>query len=163
MGSPVSFYLPRHPLGYGLQGHNCGYRHRNFWTWTHAYFVRTGAAPSTLEALVYEMPFGLVFRKAVLWHDGTEYVFRNLQDIRRGREPFGWSFRCSAGSGLSVDVMVDGAGSSAHRLPYLKTNCSGRFEVINNSLSKATLRLERPSAPVEVLETSAGAVLEMAG
>ena len=151
------------PLGYGLQGHNCGYRHRNFWTWTHAYFVRTGAAPSTLEALVYEMPFGLVFRKAVLWHDGTEYVFRNLQDIRRGREPFGWSFRCSAGSGLSVDVMVDGAGSSAHRLPYLKTNCSGRFEVINNSLSKATLRLERPSAPVEVLETSAGAVLEMAG
>ena len=21
-------------LGYGLQGHNCGYRHRNMWTWT---------------------------------------------------------------------------------------------------------------------------------
>ncbi len=24
------------PLGYGMQGHNCGYRHRNFWTWTTA-------------------------------------------------------------------------------------------------------------------------------
>jgi hypothetical protein len=126
-------------------------------------FARAGAAPSTLEALVYEMPLGLVFRKAVLWHDGTDYVFRNLQDIRRGREPFGWSFRCSTGSGVSVDVMVDGAGSSAHCLPYLKTNCSGSFEVINNSLSKATLRVERPSAPLELLETSAGAVLEMAG
>jgi hypothetical protein len=99
----------------------------------------------------------------VLWHDGTEYVFRNLQDIRRDRQPFSWNFRCSAGSGLSVDVVVDGAGSSAHRLPYLKTNCSGSFEVINNSLSKATLRLEHPGAPVEGLETSAGAVLEMAG
>jgi hypothetical protein len=151
------------PLGFGVQGHNCGYRHRNFWTWTHAYFVREGAPPSTLEALVYEMPFGMVFRKAVLWHDGTEYVFRNLQDIRRDRQPFSWNFRCSAGSGLSVDVVVDGAESSVHRLPYLKTNCRGSFEVINNSLSKASLRLERPSAPVEVLETSTGAVLEMAG
>jgi len=48
-----------------------------------------------------------------------------------------------------------------HRLPYLKTNCSGSFEVMNNSLSKATLRLARPGAPVELLETSNGAVLEM--
>src|SRR5579864_6540512 len=28
------------PLGYGVQGHNCGYRHRNFWAWTHVYFLR---------------------------------------------------------------------------------------------------------------------------
>ena len=48
------------PLGFGVQGHNCGYRHRNFWTWTHAYFPRTGQPASTLEALRYEMPFGLV-------------------------------------------------------------------------------------------------------
>jgi hypothetical protein len=150
------------PLGFGVQGHNCGYRHRDFWTWTHAYFVRPAAAPSTLEALVYEMPFGLVFRKAVLWHQGTEYVFRNLQDIRRDREPFSWNFRCSSG-GLSAEMAVEGAGSSVHRLPYLKTNCSGSFEVMNNSLSKATLWLERHDAPVEILETSAGAVLEMAG
>ena len=32
------------PLGFGVQGHNCGYRHRNFWTWTHAYFPRPGQA-----------------------------------------------------------------------------------------------------------------------
>ncbi|MGE5206304.1 MAG: hypothetical protein ACM3PW_11865, partial [Chlamydiota bacterium] len=54
------------PLGFGVQGHNCGYRHRNFWKWTHAFFERPGAGPSTLEALVYEMPLGLVFRKCVL-------------------------------------------------------------------------------------------------
>ena len=30
------------PLGYGLQGHNCGYRHRKFWTWTHLYISRRG-------------------------------------------------------------------------------------------------------------------------
>lgn len=150
------------PLGFGLQGHNCGYRHRNFWTWTHAYFEQAGEAPSTLEALVYEMPFGLVFRKAVLWHDGAERVFRNLQDIRRGRDPFGWSFRC-ASRGLSLGVSIDGTGASLHRLPYLKTDCSGSFEVANNSLASAKLRLERSGARVEVLETSAGAVLEMAG
>jgi hypothetical protein len=151
-----------HPLGFGVQGHNCGYRQRNFWTWTHGYFERPGAAPSTLEALVYEMPFGLVFRKAVLWHDGAEWVFRNLRDTRRDRDPFGWNFRC-ASSGLSLDVSIDGTGASLHRLPYLKTDCSGSFEVMNNSLARATLRLERSGARAEVLETSAGAVLEMAG
>ena len=26
------------PLGFGVQGHNCGYRHRTFWRWMHAYF-----------------------------------------------------------------------------------------------------------------------------
>ena len=150
------------PLGFGVQGHNCGYRHRNFWSWTHAYFDRAGAAPSTLEALVYEMPFGLVFRKAVLWHDGTEFVFRNLRDMRRDRDPFAWSFRCASG-GLSLDVAVDGTGASRHRLPYLKTDCGGSFEVVNNSMAGAKLRLEKSGARVEVLETSAGAVLEMAG
>ena len=150
------------PLGFGVQGHNCGYRHRNFWAWTHAYFERPGAAPSTLEALVYEMPFGLVFRKAVLWHDGAESVFRNLQETGRDRDPFGWRFRCASG-GASLDAAIDGTGASLHRLPYLKTDCNGSFEVTNNSLARATLRLERSGARVEVLETSAGAVLEMAG
>ena len=58
------------PLGFGVQGHNCGYRHRNFWTWAHAYFPRPNGQASTLEALVYEMPLGLLFRRAVLWHEG---------------------------------------------------------------------------------------------
>jgi hypothetical protein len=151
------------PLGFGVQGHNCGYRHRNFWNWTHAYFLRPGTAPSTLEALVYEMPFGLVFRKAVLWHEGTEYVFRNLRDLRKAREPFGWNFACSAGSGISAEVSIDGTGPGVHRLAYLRTDCSANFEVMNNSLAKATLRLERRGTHLEVLETSAGAVLEMVG
>ncbi|MGC2195290.1 MAG: hypothetical protein WA628_11500 [Terriglobales bacterium] len=151
------------PLGFGVQGHNCGYRHRNFWTWTHAYFPRPDSRASTLEALSYEMPFGLVFRKAVLWHDGEAQVFRNMHDLRREPNPFGWDFQCSTDNGLALKVSIDGAGSSLHRLPYVKTDCGGSFEVMNNSLSRATLRLEGRGRPVETLETSSGAVLEMAG
>src|SRR5262249_4930842 len=59
------------PIGFGLQGHNCGYRPRGFWTWTHAYFVGAGREATTLEALTYDMPFGLIFRRVVLWHAGS--------------------------------------------------------------------------------------------
>jgi hypothetical protein len=45
-------------LAFGVQGHNCGYRHRGFWTWAHGYFPRTGGPATTLEALTYDMPFG---------------------------------------------------------------------------------------------------------
>ncbi len=39
------------------------------------------ATPRAVEALVYDMPFGFVaFRKAVLWHNGQQHVFRNLQE-----------------------------------------------------------------------------------
>jgi hypothetical protein len=151
------------PLGFGVQGHNCGYRHRNFWTWTHAHFPRAGATPSTLEALVYEMPFGLHFRKAVLWHEGTKHEFRNLQEIRRDSNEFAWTFRCSSKDGFQLEVAVDGAGPGIHHLPYVKTDCTGSFEVTNNSLARAVLLLKRPGRPVETLETSIGAVLEMAG
>src|SRR5271167_3445941 len=58
------------PLGFGVQGHNCGYRHRSYWRWMHAYFARAGGADSTVEALVYDLPLGMTFRKAVLWHEG---------------------------------------------------------------------------------------------
>jgi hypothetical protein len=151
------------PLGFGVQGHNCGYRHRGFWTWAHAYLPRAGGAPSTLEALVYEMPFGLVFRKAVLWHDGKHHVFRNLREIAKDPDKLGWSFRCSAKDGMHVDAAFDGAGPSIHRLPYVKTDCSGSFEVRNNSLASLSLRLEQPGKPVETLATANGAVLEMVG
>jgi hypothetical protein len=151
------------PLGFGVQGHNGGYRHRNFWTWTHAHFPRSGTGPSTLEALVYEMPFGLVFRKAVLWHDGKQHEFRNLQELRRDPDELNWSFCCSAKDGFQLRAAIDSAGSNIHRLPYVKTDCSGSFEVTNNSLARAVLRLERPGSPVEMLETSTGAALEMVG
>jgi hypothetical protein len=161
------------PLGFGVQGHNCGYRHRNFWTWTHAYFPRSNRRSSTLpasagkastfEALVYEMPFGLVFRKAVLWHEGKEHEFRNLQEIGRDPDELLWNFRCSTKHGFRLEAAIAGAGPSIHRLPYVKTDCTSSFEVANNSLAKAVLRLEQPGMPVEALETSIGAVLEMVG
>ena len=151
------------PLGFGVQGHNCGYRHRNFWTWTHAYFPRNGKSASTLEALVYEMPFGLVFRKAVLWHEGRQYVFRNLREREIDGEEFLWNFRCAARKGVHLEASVDGRGSSLHRLPYLKTDCTGSFEVTNNSLASASLLIQNAEGATEKLETATGAVLEMVG
>ena len=151
------------PLGFGVQGHNCGYRHRNFWTWTHAHFPHADRSPSTLEALVYEMPFGLAFRKAVLWHEGKQYLFSNLQQIKRDERNLLWDFRCRDRGGLQLEVEIDGRGPSIHRLPYLKTDCTSSFAVANNSLARAVLRLERPSRLVETLETNTGAVLEMVG
>jgi hypothetical protein len=150
------------PLGFGVQGHNCGYRHRNFWIWAHAYFPRTAAPASTLEALVYEMPFGLVFRKAVLWHEGVPYVFRDLTDVVEESTAFRWSFQSSS-QGLRLHATFDGSGQAKHTLSYLRTNCSGSFPVANNSLARAELRLEAADAPMKILETNSGAVLEKGG
>ncbi|MGB9359959.1 MAG: hypothetical protein WCA99_00035 [Candidatus Sulfotelmatobacter sp.] len=151
------------PLGFGVQGHNCGYRHRDFWTWAHVYFPRPGSPPTTLEALVYEMPLGLVFRKAALWHEGKKHEFRNLQEDRRDRNEFCWRFKCSSKDGCRLEGIFDGAGPSVHRLPYARTDCTESFEVSNNSLAKAVVRLERPGLPADTLETTIGAVLEMVG
>ena len=151
------------PLGFGVQGHNCGYRHRNFWTWAHAYFDRPGTGPSTFEAVVYDMPLGLVFRKAVLWHEGKQYVFRKLSEVEEDRANPKWKFKTLGGDGSQLEVVVDGSGPSLHRLPYLKTDCSSSFEVANNSLAKAVVLLQRKGKPIERLETTRGAVLEMGG
>ena len=151
------------PLGFGVQGHNCGYRHRNFWTWAHAYFPRPAGPPSTLEALVYEMPMGLFFRKVVLWHEGEQHVFRNLREAKRDRENLQWDFRCSSRDGVQLEVKLAGGGAGVHRLPYQKTDCSGSFEVANNSLARASLCLQRHHGAMEKLETVDGAVLEMVG
>ena len=152
------------PVGFGLQGHNCGYRHRSFWIWTHAYFPRSGGRPpSSFEALVYDMPMGLIFRKAVLWHNGEQRVFRNLRRSANGGDEFVWNFCCSSNNGFELEATVDGTGPSAHCLHYVRTDCSGRFEVVNNSLARAKLRLRPKGRPVELLETTNGAVLEMSG
>lgn len=150
------------PLGYGLQGHNCGYRHRDFWAWMHAFFPGNGGPPTTLEALVYNMPFGLVFRKSVLLHEGKSYIFRNVNDSGVNRESMQWNFR-TEGSGLRVSAAINGNGPSLHRLPYTKTNCSGTFEVMNNSLASANVVVERANGAEERLETTTGAVLELGG
>jgi len=150
------------PLGFGVQGHNCGYRHRKFWTWAHAYFRRAGQPATTLEALTYEMPFGLVFRKAVLWHNGQQHIFRNLKETC-DRDAMQWRLCCEIRNGIRLHATIDGSGHSLHRLLYTKTDCSGTFEVANNSLASATLLLHSAGRPEEKLETSDGAVLEIVG
>ena len=109
------------------------------------------------------MPFGLVFRKAVFCHQGEQHVIPNLEETGRTADEFAWNFRCYTKDGLYLKAVFDGEGPSIHRLPYVKTNCSGTFDVVNNSLAKAALRLERQGEIVEEMETTTGAVLEMAG
>jgi len=152
-------------LGYELQGHNCGFRHRHLWNWTHCLFL--GPSPggmSTFEALEYEIPLGLRVRRALFWHGGALYVFKRLEEIRRDRAAVRWEFKCSgARDGASLLVVIDGSGLSAHRLSYLTTDCASSFEVINNSLARARLSFSRPGYPTEEIQTDGGAVLEMVG
>jgi hypothetical protein len=150
------------PLGFGLQGHNCGYRHRGFWKWAHAYFARPNGPATTFEALTYDMPFGLVFRKAVLWHESNRYVFRKFQETTSA-ESFTWKLSCEANAGVAVDASFDGSGPNRHCVAYTKTDCTGTFDVTNNSLASALLRLKGTRGRVEEFSTGSGAVLEMAG
>ncbi len=151
------------PLGYGMQGHNSGYRHRNFWTWTHIHFRGAHGQASTFEALTYEMPLGLVFRKAVLWHDRERYPFRKFRERVRDSQKLRWELESTDAQGARVEVSVSGRERFVHRLPYVKTDCSGGFEVANDSLAIARLVLQRPGRAAEELVTDSGAVLEMVG
>ena len=153
------------PLGYGLQGHNSGYRHRRMWTWTHAIFTDAkGAGLPSFEAFEYEMPLGRRTRNAVLWTGGKCFVFSKFENVRRDLENLRWSFDCvNRHNGTRLLVAVDGSGISCHRLPYLKTDCSGTFEVSNNSLARTTLTFVRPAKADIDLVTDGGGVLEMTG
>jgi hypothetical protein len=151
------------PLGFGLQGHNCGYRHRTYWIWMHALFPQSEGPPSTLEALLYDMPLGLVFRRSVLWHKGKQHVFSDIRELTRERRKLTWRYQSRSKDGLRLDALVDGSGPVLHVLPYLKTDCSGTLEVFNNSLARAIVRLQHTDGRSETLETETGAVLEMGG
>ena len=151
------------PLAYGMQGHNCGYRHRKFWTWTHLHFPRANGFSSTFEALAYEMPWGRGFRRAVLWHEGQKYDFRHFSELRRDPRHLVWTMNCPNSKFALVHVEVRGRESLVHRLPYWKTDCSGQFEVANDSLAIARMALRLPRRAAEELTSDSGAVLEMAG
>src|SRR5690349_12311000 len=153
------------PLGFGLQGHNCGYRHRGFWNWAHALVPEPGSGEfSSFESVEYDMPLGLRFRRAQLWHAGVLYDFRGMKTLERSVNPFRWAAEWLRGrDGTRLTASFDGSGISAHRLPYLKTDCSGTFNVMNNSLASAQLILKRPGQAAVELRTNGGAVLEMGG
>jgi hypothetical protein len=152
------------PLGFGLEGHNCGFRHRRFWTWAHCHFRSADGAPSTFEAVIYELPLGLRFRSALLWHRGRVREFRELEEMGRDPDRLIWSLHgYDPNDGTTLVALLDGRGPSRLRLPYLKTDCSGTFEVANNSLARATLCVSRPGEPCETFCTDSGAAIEMAG
>lgn len=162
-GQSFQGLTPGTPLGYGLQGHNCGFRHRNRWTWAHCFARDAAGQPTTFEALEYEIGFGLYFRRAKLWRNGQLHTLKQFSTQQRDRARMLWHFDCmDKSAGLTVTAELDGGGSSLHRLPYLKTDCSGTFEVSNNSLAQATLTI-RQAGQTERMTANAGAVLEMVG
>jgi hypothetical protein len=147
------------PLGFGVQGHNCGYRHRSFWRWMHAYFAEPGGTASTVEALVYDMPLGMTFRKAVLWHQGKATVLGKMEERETLQEAnrLKWAFTGLL-YGMPVSVTVEGTAPGIHRLPYTKTEGSGTFPVANASVARAIMKIGEES-----METSCGAVVEFGG
>jgi hypothetical protein len=149
------------PLGFGVQGHNCGYRHRSYWRWMHAYFPQSDGGSSSLEALVYDLPFGLVFRNAVWWHRGKACRVGKLKEleIARSSAHLRWTFSGQLEDGTPIEAQVAGAAPGVHELPYTKTDGSGTFRVSNASLARAIVKLGQS----EILETETGAVLEMGG
>jgi hypothetical protein len=152
------------PLGFGVQGHNCGYRHRSYWRWMHAYFPGGGGQASTLEALVYDLPLGMTFRKVVLWRGGRPLVLRKINEreiVSEGAQ-LKWRFSGTAADGEHIEAALRGNTPGIHRLPYTKTDGSGTFPVANASLAQATVKIERAGV-IEILETNGGAVLEMGG
>jgi len=151
------------PLGFGVQGHNCGYRHRTYWRWMHAYFPGGAEGSSTLEALVYDLPLGMTFRKAVWWHEGRPVALRKMTETEVVREPseMRWRFTGKAADGNAVEVTLAANAPEIHVLPYGKTDCSGTFPVWNASLARASVRFGVNGK--ESLETDGGAVLEMGG
>jgi hypothetical protein len=151
------------PLGVGVQGHNCGYRHRTYWRWMHACFPRESGSASTLEALVYDLPFGMVFRKGIWWHGGKVSVLRRFEEIEAGRgtDRLKWKFSGLDADGSPLEATIEASAPGIHELPYLKTDCSGTFPVSNASLAYAVVRCGKNGG--EALETNGGAVLEFGG
>jgi len=108
------------------------------------------------------MPLGLRFRKAILWHGGRAYVFRKLREHPRDLAALRWAFVARSGAAI-LEAEIDGHGASLHRLPYAKTDCSGMFEVSNNSRASARVRVRLGKDAAFELTTDGGAVLEMTG
>ena len=152
------------PLGFGVQGHNCGYRHRTYWRWMHAYFPGAEGRASTLEALVYDLPLGMTFRKVVLWHAGKPLVLRkmNEREIISENSRLKWVISGTVPDGKHVEATIEGNAPGIHRLPYARTDGSGTFPVANASMARARVKIES-TGKAEILETDGGAVLEMGG
>ncbi len=151
------------PLGCGVQGHNCGYRHRSYWRWMHACFRNEQGTLSTLEALVYDLPLGMVFRNVVLWHKGEAIKLRQVKEkeTTRSWKRLRWAFGGKS-KGRVIEAEVEGRAPGIHELPYTKTDLSGTFPVSNASSASATVWIASKGA-TERLHTSDGAVVEMGG
>ena len=65
------------------------------------------------------------------------FVSASQRSKRPGKYAMELSLLCA--QWIGDESAIDGRGSSLHRLPYIKTDCSGSFEVVNNGLASASL------------------------
>ena len=105
----------------------------------------------------------MVFRRAVLWHRGQRYILSRLRESNRDAQKLTWKLECIDRSGAQVDAEIAGRPEFVHRLPYVKTDCSGQFAVANDSLAVARLVLRLNGKTTAEMKTDIGAVVEMAG
>jgi hypothetical protein len=126
----------------------------------HAYFPQPDGG-STLEALVYDLPFGLAFRNAILWHHGKPTRVQKIKELKitRSSGHLHWNFSGQLDDGVPIEASIEGVAPGVHELPYTKTDGLGTFPVSNASLARAIVKLGQG----EALETGTGAVLEMGG
>src|SRR5260370_39758165 len=99
------------------------------------------------------MTIVMMFRKAVLWHDGEKYTFRKFSESERDSRQLRWKLECSGVRGARVEARVSGRGRCVHWLPYVETDCSGRLAVANDSLPLARRVLRLPGQAAEALIT----------
>ena len=90
-------------------------------------------------------------------------VFRELQESVRSRRDGKWVFEAADAEGTRIEVEAGGESAGIHRIEYVKTDCSGTFEVANNSLTRARIRVWEAGGQAWELQTEGGAVVEMAG
>jgi hypothetical protein len=72
-----------------------------------------------------------------------------------------WTLAGAAPDGSRLEAVVEARAPEIHHLPYLKTDCSGTFQVANASLARSKVHFGKKGG--ESLETATGAVLEMGG
>ncbi len=151
-------------LGWGVQGHNCGYRHRRRWSWAHCLLLDGKQPVGSFEALSYDIPLGGHVRRAVLWQDGARTLFRDVREVVRTRRPFAWELQCrDSRSPFRAEVRLEGHPPSNHALSYRATDGRSSFEVGNNSLARARVRVLSADGRVRDWEADGSTVLEMAG
>ena len=152
------------PLGFGVQGHNCGYRHRTYWRWMHAYFAGSARQQRARWKRLYMIcRLAWSFAKRSGGMTARPTVLKRFQEIEVEREAARLQWRFAA---------VDADGSAVRSHDRSCRAGHSRAAVFEDGLFRHISGVERQFCEChgafrqerqQVLETIGGAVLEMGG